>query len=433
MLASYVRLRFAQDRQRWRQSQLAIAGDVFGYLLLLRLLAGALWLRESAPPSITRLVTDAVANGEALRLVLFAAVLLPHLEVRVFAPLPAEPFSRFMSRRAFLLRGVIYPACSATGVLLATIAVVALGWRGAGYWLAFYLVFLTAWRLPVSRLVFMGALALAQVLALGDTATALLVFAVVAGAGVVVARGQLAAAPRSARPPSDMARSGIVLRKEIAYWRRFTSDQVYLVQALILVPLVAHELLDGMPRVGGGVPLAAWVLCWLSIVPLSRVVFNLFGSDVHAMPLFRREPERTVAYQKRRLRGYQLLTLVIQCGALWWLRDLLDSPSAMATWLAGALAFDELLVSVALLYSIGFVSEKEERFRWGRQFTSRNIHLTFLAGLAVLVPVAFVAKVAGAPGLLVLAGVGRWASGAPLLSAARRLLHPRHLALGNAA
>ena len=94
-----------------------------------------------------------------------------------------------------------------------------------------------------------------------------------------------------------------ILKKEIMYYKYFTSEQYYLVATfifyLVFVFFVVSEL-----DISDKYTFIFWVQLAIAVFPFSLTLFNLFGMDINCLSRFFRDPLNTINLQITRIRYY---------------------------------------------------------------------------------------------------------------------------------
>ena len=393
MITTYLRLRIERKRAAWQSSWSWRVFAVLKYVVLARLLFTAWELANGPHQIVTRVLGPLVARDAIAPAITVLGALLAHFDVALAESIPSSPFRRFWGARAWEWRRLVYPMCS-SALLVTTALVTALfGVVGLAYTLLLYVVFLIAEQHPTARLpllvaaVAAGMVAVPAVWFLPAALVTLAVFATLA-AGRQTTTQRESAIVRAALP--------MAWQKELAFLRTFGSDQVYFAIGLVASAIAMLLVVRGEAMAARVTPVF-WLVPWLAVLPFTRIVFNLFGSDVSALPRFTRAPRRAAAYVRWRLGVYRIPIYLLQAGAAVVVWPRLTTTRAHVAYMAGAVAFVELAVFCGGIYSARFVSAKDQKYRYTGQLVETNVRLTF----ALYAIIAFIVSASSSYGGLV--------------------------------
>jgi len=180
-----------------------------------------------------------------------------------------------------------------------------------------------------------------------------------------------------------------ILKKEIMYYKYFTSEQYYLVATfifyLVFVFFVVSEL-----DISDKYTFIFWVQLAIAVFPFSLTLFNLFGMDINCLSRFFRDPLNTINLQITRIRYYlfQIYVLHIIVLIKYWF--IFKDIYSIIVYSIAAILFNELLLTCSLLYSLMFIEKKEIKFRYGQYFKSKNVNLLSIILFLMVVLVHFI-------------------------------------------
>lgn len=406
----YLRLRAAQWRTRWRSGPLHKALLIGKSLVLVRLIVASVQYKRAAP-IVARLLGSDVLLPSAWaqhRIELFVAAaaigaVLALLGVRIWAPLPYSPFWRFGSPRAWTVQSDLYPLLSATSLSLAVCAVVLFGGWGILYFFACYAAHLASLRAPRS-----GFLALTLLIAARAAAAPMVLLAAITGVLLVTAiavpvirclppHGGLSTSSGISNAAGGFRRNS-TLSHEWAWLRRYSSDQAYLALGILGAVFSAHVFMrDALS--GGPVVPQWWLLLCLPLLPFATILFNMLGTDTNVLPRYWRDPAQTASMQLRRLHVYRLAMYGANVPVLGLLIYGHASVMELVVYVLGAATFTELVMVVALPFSIQFVRRKDPAYRPGAQLLAGNQRFAFVVYLGLLAIIFGAYRLAGLFGL----------------------------------
>ncbi|MEP6620199.1 MAG: hypothetical protein ABJE47_12830 [bacterium] len=398
MIGTYLRLRIERKRSAWQSSATWRVFAVLKYLLLVRLLFVAVDLASGPHPMVERVLRPLMDRDALAPAITLLAALFAHFDLALVEPIPAAPFRRLWGRRAWEGRRLAYPLCS-SALLVATALLGALFHAlGLAYALLLYLVFVIAERHPVSRLPLLGLSIGAGALAIPERWFVPAVIAMLAGFARL-AEGQPAALLREST--GARATLSAAWQKEFAFLHAFRSDRVYFAIGAVVSTMTVLVLVRG-EAVAEQVRPVFWLVPWLVLLPFTRILFNLLGSDVSALTRFRQAPRRTAAYLLWRIRIYRTPIYLLQAAAATIVWPRLATTNAHIAYGVGVVAFTEISLFCAGAYSAWFVSAKDPKYRYTGQLVETNVRLTLVLYAIIAFIVSASSSYGGLAALLIL-------------------------------
>ncbi len=418
MIFVYVRLQVARWQTSWRSSTFQKL-LLLGKLVLLTQLVVACLQYSRAAPLIARMIDSDVllpSIWEHLRRELFMAAAIigatiPVLGIRIWEPLQSDPFWRFGSPFMFVVRSRLYPLLSVATISLAVSAVALFGASGILYFLAAYIAHTASLSAPRSTLIALSFLAVNTVVG-ASTEVLLIIICVLLLLALVtpfmrltVTRVRGTVAPLIRVTTRNTGQRSL-LRHEWAYLRSYPSDQAYIALGILAGGFCLYTLARGA-IMRGPTTLQWWLLLCFPLVPFITIVFNLMGADTHVLPRLLRDPERAAEMYVRRLGAYRLAMYGANAPVIWLLLRAHVSRIDMVVYTLASATFTELIMFVAVPFSVLFARPKEQSYRPGAQLLVGAQRFAFIVYLSLLAVSFGAYRVAGWIGLALLLLIAR--------------------------
>lgn len=380
----YIKLLFYQKKYLYKNFKLLLIKDLLKYIFFMMIIIQSFFLISTLNEFLNKIsFVQQIKNGNILITIIVIAIFAAHFSIKLTTPLSFKPFWRFGSNNQFFLKSYIYPLFSSDMFLIFLTMVITFGKRGIIYFTLFYIVYLSSYKMVFVRVVMIGSTIFSHLFFSNEIQ--ILSFTVLMISAIIFYDWQKSKkiSTKKNRKISTPLFQSLIVKKEIAYYKYFTSEQYYFIIG-ILIYFLLFNYISTLSASDSPLFFMFFVL-FMSCLPFIMTLFNLFGMDTNALDRFFRHPTNTIDYQLKRLRIYELLMIIFHIFFGISFSILYKDISVFIEYMIISFVFVEALISISFLYSICLIEQKEIRFRYGQYLKSKNFKFLQLVQIGLVV------------------------------------------------